>query len=44
VCLINHPKVHNGNAHPVFDSLLQWAHSRGGTLPQLVTESLVPTE
>jgi len=43
VCLINHPKVHNGNAHPIFDSLLQWAHSRGGTLPQLSTEIIPPT-
>jgi D-alanyl-D-alanine carboxypeptidase/D-alanyl-D-alanine-endopeptidase (penicillin-binding protein 4) len=41
-CLINHPKVHNGNAHPVFDALLQWAHGRGGTLPQLSTDTLVP--
>ena len=38
VCLINHPKVHNGNANAVFDSLLQWAHGRGGTLPQLGVE------
>jgi D-alanyl-D-alanine carboxypeptidase/D-alanyl-D-alanine-endopeptidase (penicillin-binding protein 4) len=41
-CLINHPKVHNGNAQPVFDALLQWAYSRGGTLPQLTTDTLVP--
>src|SRR5690606_15184755 len=27
-CLINHPKVHNGNARVVFDALLQWAYSR----------------
>ncbi len=42
VCMINHPKVHNGNAHAVFDALLQWAYSRGGTLPQLRTDTLVP--
>jgi serine-type D-Ala-D-Ala carboxypeptidase/endopeptidase (penicillin-binding protein 4) len=41
-CLINHPKVHNGNAQGVFDALLQWAYSRGGTLPQLSTDTLVP--
>jgi D-alanyl-D-alanine carboxypeptidase/D-alanyl-D-alanine-endopeptidase (penicillin-binding protein 4) len=44
VCMINHPKVHNGNAHAVFDALLQWAYSRGGTLPQLSTDKLVPVE
>jgi len=44
VCLINHPKVHNGNAHPVFDSLLRWAHSRGGTLPQLPTDTVSPSD
>ena len=44
VCLINHPKVHNGNANPVFDSLMQWAHSRGGTLPQLGTDPPTPSE
>ena len=42
VCLINHPKVHNGNAYPIFDSILQWAHSRGGTLPQYSPESPPP--
>ena len=41
-CLINHPKVHNGNAQAVFDALLQWAYSRGGTLPHLSTDTLVP--
>jgi serine-type D-Ala-D-Ala carboxypeptidase/endopeptidase (penicillin-binding protein 4) len=41
-CIINHPKVHNGNAQSVFDALLQWAYSRGGTLPQLSTDTLVP--
>lgn len=28
VSMINHPKVHNGNAHPFFDRVLQWAHNR----------------
>lgn len=42
VCLINHPKVHNGNAYPIFDSILQWAHSRGGTLPQYSPDSPPP--
>lgn len=42
VCLINHPKVHNGNARVIFDALLQWAYSRGGTLPYLSTDTLVP--
>ena len=41
-CLINHPKVHNGNAQAIFDALLQWAYSRGGTLPQLSTDTLLP--
>lgn len=38
VCLINHPKVHNANAHAVFDALMHWVYTRGGTLPQLGTE------
>jgi D-alanyl-D-alanine carboxypeptidase/D-alanyl-D-alanine-endopeptidase (penicillin-binding protein 4) len=41
-CLINHPKVHNGNAQTIFDALLQYAYSRGGTLPHLSTDTLVP--
>lgn len=41
-CFINHPKVHNGNAQAIFDALLQWAYSRGGTLPQLSTDTLLP--
>ena len=41
-CLINHPKVHNGNAQTIFDALLQWAYTRGGTLPQLSTDAPVP--
>jgi D-alanyl-D-alanine carboxypeptidase/D-alanyl-D-alanine-endopeptidase (penicillin-binding protein 4) len=28
VCLINHPKVTNANAQPIFDALLQWAYAR----------------
>jgi len=28
-CLINHAGIHNGNAQPVFDALLQWAHAQG---------------
>ncbi len=38
VCMINHPKVHNANAHVVFDRLLHWTHSRGGSLPPLLEE------
>jgi len=38
VCLINHPKVHNANAHTVFDALMQFVYTRGGTLPQLSTD------
>jgi D-alanyl-D-alanine carboxypeptidase/D-alanyl-D-alanine-endopeptidase (penicillin-binding protein 4) len=41
-CLINHPKVHNGNAQAIFDALLQFAYSRGGSLPSLSTDTLVP--
>jgi len=44
ICMINHPKVHNANAQVIFDALLQWAYTRGGTLPQLSTETPVPTE
>jgi len=44
ICMINHPKVHNANAQSVFDALLQWAYSRGGTLPELSTDTLVPVE
>ncbi|MCC6535717.1 MAG: D-alanyl-D-alanine carboxypeptidase/D-alanyl-D-alanine-endopeptidase [Burkholderiales bacterium] len=44
VCMINHPKVHNGNAHAVFDALLQWAHSRGGTLPAPASEGRPPVD
>ena len=28
VCLINHPKVTNANAQPIFDALLQWVYAR----------------
>jgi D-alanyl-D-alanine carboxypeptidase/D-alanyl-D-alanine-endopeptidase (penicillin-binding protein 4) len=41
-CLVNHPKIHNGNAQTIFDALLQWAYSRGGTLPHLSTDTLLP--
>jgi D-alanyl-D-alanine carboxypeptidase/D-alanyl-D-alanine-endopeptidase (penicillin-binding protein 4) len=44
VCLINHPKVHNANAHAVFDALMQFVYTRGGTLPQLATEQTLPTD
>jgi D-alanyl-D-alanine carboxypeptidase/D-alanyl-D-alanine-endopeptidase (penicillin-binding protein 4) len=30
VCLINHPKVNNASARPIFDALLQWVHSAPG--------------
>lgn len=33
VCMINHPKVHNGNAHPFFDRVLQWAYNRAISTP-----------
>lgn len=33
VCMINHPKVHNGNAHPFFDRVLQWAYNRAVNTP-----------
>jgi D-alanyl-D-alanine carboxypeptidase/D-alanyl-D-alanine-endopeptidase (penicillin-binding protein 4) len=29
-CLINHPKVTNANAQPIFDSLLTWVHAQPG--------------
>lgn len=32
VCMINHPKVHNANAHPLFDRVLQWAYQRAITI------------
>jgi D-alanyl-D-alanine carboxypeptidase/D-alanyl-D-alanine-endopeptidase (penicillin-binding protein 4) len=38
-CLINHPTIHNGNARPIFDALLTWIYTRGGTLPQLSTDT-----
>jgi D-alanyl-D-alanine carboxypeptidase/D-alanyl-D-alanine-endopeptidase (penicillin-binding protein 4) len=28
VCIINHPKVQNSNAHPFFDQVLQWTYNR----------------
>jgi hypothetical protein len=31
--MINHPKVHNGNAHPFFDRVLQWAYNRAINTP-----------
>jgi D-alanyl-D-alanine carboxypeptidase/D-alanyl-D-alanine-endopeptidase (penicillin-binding protein 4) len=33
VCLINHPKVSNAHARPIFDALLQWVHSAPGNGP-----------
>lgn len=43
VCMINHPKVHNGNAHPFFDRVLQWAYNRVVDVP-LAPEAPVPVE
>lgn len=43
VCMINHPKVHNGNAHPFFDRVLQWAYNRAVGTP-LAPEPREPAE
>jgi len=43
VCMINHPKVHNGNAHPFFDRVLQWAYNRAVDIP-LPPETAPPAE
>jgi len=43
VCMINHPKVHNGNAHPFFDRMLQWTYNRVVSVP-LAPEAREPAE
>src|SRR5690606_18034674 len=40
-CLINHPKVHNGNARAIFDALLNWAYS-GDTPSHVSADTVAP--
>jgi D-alanyl-D-alanine carboxypeptidase/D-alanyl-D-alanine-endopeptidase (penicillin-binding protein 4) len=40
VCLINHPKVTNANARPIFDALLKWVHSAPGNGPVRLADDL----
>ncbi len=41
VCLINHPKVNNALARPIFDALLQWVHSAASDAANHQAEKLV---
>jgi D-alanyl-D-alanine carboxypeptidase/D-alanyl-D-alanine-endopeptidase (penicillin-binding protein 4) len=43
VCMINHPKAYNGNAHPFFDRVLQWVYNRSAELPP-VSEAPEPVQ
>ena len=41
VCLINHPKITNADAWPVFDALLRWVHSAPGHDPMPSADELI---